>query len=319
MSATVWLNGEFVGPGEARVSAFDAGLQHGVGLFETMLAGRGGVFRLFEHLTRMQVSARALGLSESLRVNPLAEAVRRTVERAGLERARVRLTITPGSLNMLAAARGAPGVEAPDPTVMIVAQPATAYPEAMFEQGVLATIAEGRLNPLDESEGHKTVNYWRRLRALRDAGAKGAGEAIFLQISNHLAGGAVSNLFVVRDGVVLTPIARGEEADVAGVGGGPDSASSGARLMRSPVLPGVTRGVVMALAKREGVPVTRRMLSIADLLDADEAFLTNSGWGVLPVSRVEGKAINGGVVGPVTRALGEGWRREVEAECSIAR
>lgn len=315
MSATVWLNGVFLGAGEARVSAFDAGLQHGVGLFETMLAGRGGVFRLFDHLTRMQVSARALGLSESLRVNPLAEAVRRTVERAGLERARVRLTVTPGSLNMLASARGA-GVDAPDPTVMIVAQPATQYPEAMFEQGVLATIADGRLNPLDDSEGHKTVNYWRRLRALRDAGAKGAGEAVFLQISNHLAGGAVSNLFIVRDGALLTPIARGEEADVAGVGGDPDSAASGARVVRSPVLPGVTRAVVMAIAERERMRVERRMLSIADLLDADEAFLTNSGWGVLPVTRVEGKAIGGGAVGPATRLLREGWLRQVQTECS---
>ena len=105
MAEAVWINGEFVEREAARVSAFDAGLLHGVGLFETMLASRGRVFALERHLARLEGSARDLGLSERLRVAALTEAVRRVVAESGLAadggRARVRLTLTGGDLNLL--------------------------------------------------------------------------------------------------------------------------------------------------------------------------------------------------------------------------
>lgn len=288
MTPTVWLNGAFLDPEAARVSAFDAGFQHGVGLFETMLAVEGGVVRVERHVRRLVDSARELGLSADLRHRPLVDAVRSVARRAGLARARMRLTVTGGDLNMLQRGQAAPY----DPTILIVAQPATEYPAEMMAKGVMATIADPRANPLDPSAGHKTLNYWTRLRALQAAAAKGAGEAVFLQVSNHLAGGAVSNLFVVKDGVLRTPIARGEEA----TGGLP-----------SPVLPGITRGFILERAEAAGMPVERKLLTIADLLDADEAFLTNSSWGVLPVVRVEQKQIGAGEPGGATTALLESW------------
>ncbi|RMH27812.1 MAG: hypothetical protein D6693_04700 [Planctomycetota bacterium] len=291
MPAAVWLNGEFVERDAARVSAFDAGFQHAVGLFETMLAVGGRVHRLDEHLTRLIASARALALAQSMRHEPLAQAVRRTVERSALPRARVRLTVTGGDLNLLEARRAQPA----HPTILISAQPATAYPEEMFERGVLATIADDRANPLDSFAGHKTLNYWPRLRALQLAAGKGAGETIVLQVTNHVAGGAVSNLFAVRGGTLVTPTARGEEEPGA---------------VASPVLPGVARATVIDLADRAGVGCARRLVTVEDVLDADEVFLTNSSWGVLPVTRVEGKAIGAGAPGPVTRDLLERWRAD---------
>src|SRR5687767_10898801 len=103
--ATVFLNGHFLDPDRATISAFDAGFQHAVGLFETMTArvegGEAAVFRLEEHLDRLIASAKELGLSDSLRKHALAEAVCATAERAGHGRARVRLTITAGDLNLL--------------------------------------------------------------------------------------------------------------------------------------------------------------------------------------------------------------------------
>jgi len=189
--------------------------------------------------------------------------------------------------------------------VLIVAQPATAYPEAMLERGGGAMIAEPRLNPLDAFEGHKTINYWRRLRELQRAAANGMDEAIFLQVTNHVGGGAVSNLFIVRAGALATPIARGEED--------PSPAA-----LRSPVLPGVTRGAVIDFADAMGVGCDKRMLAIDDVLDADEAFLTNSGWGVLPLVRVEGKAIGDGTPGEVTRSLREKWAEAVEDDADDA-
>ncbi|HZW09734.1 MAG TPA: aminotransferase class IV [Phycisphaerales bacterium] len=330
--ATVFLNGRFVDQAEARVSAFDAGLQHGVGLFETMLGGTTAldetwVFRLDEHLERLAGSARELGLSDQLRTQGLYDAVMETVARAGHARSRVRLTITAGDLNLLSAARddetdGRTG--AVEPTVLIVAQPATAYPEGMFERGVMAAVADARANPLSPFEGHKTLNYWWRLRELQAAGAKGAAEAIVLQVSNHLCGGCVSNVFVVKGGVLRTPIARGEESETAGQRGG-EAAGEGAApaaeggvrrgaALPSPVLPGVTRNAILELAELRSIRVERRMLTIEDLLGADEVFLTNSGWGVLPVVAVEAHPIGAGKPGELTRALRGAWRRAIEGE-----
>ncbi len=354
---TVFLNGRFCGADGAMVSAFDAGFQHGVGLFETMLASvSGGEARvpfLGDHLDRLVESARALGLSESLRRDPLGDAVVETAERAAREiaghggggggetRLRVRLTITGGDLNMLSRARSAagtasaagageggtddaaerggsqPGVDGGarsgasgggvvehNPTLLIHAQRATEYPDAMFERGVLVTLAEMRVNPFNPLEGHKTLSYWARLRELQSAAAKRAGEALVFTITNHLAGGCVSNAMIVKNGVIHTPIARGEEQQEATRTGG-----NGVPLP-SPVLPGVTRKIVTRLAGEVGIEVRRRMITIHEILDADEVFLTNSSWGVLPVTRVESQAIGRGEVGEITAQVRREWLRE---------
>ena len=294
MTRTVWLNGAFVdGPGHATVSAFDAGVQHGVGLFETMLANAteaapsGRVFRLAEHLDRLRTSAIELGLMSKLKPRALAEAVDDVVRRSAIcsidrpdARARVRVTVTGGDLNMLAAARS-DAERTPqntDPTIVIEATPAQRYPDEMFERGVAVVIAATKANPLNGFEGHKTLNYWWRLRELQLAALAGAGEALVLMITNHVCGGAVSNLFVVKGGHLLTPVARGEE-------------DAGA--LPSPVVPGVTRRAVIDLAAGQRVACQRKVLSINDVLDADELFLTNSSFGVLPVTRVERKPIGG--------------------------
>lgn len=292
----VWVNGSFVDRGEARVSAFDAGFLHGVGLFETMLATRGSTVLLDEHLRRLAESARTLRLSDDLRPGPLAEAVRRTVERSGHAegdaRARVRLTLTGGDLNLLESR----AASATDPTVVVSVTRATPYPPEIFERGVGLLVAEPKANPLDPLAGHKTLDYWTRLRSLQQASAAGMGEALWLQVTNHVVGGAVSNVFAVRDGTLLTPLARGEEDPGA---------------TPSPVLPGVTRAAVIDLASRIGVGCDTRLLTVADVLDADELFLTNSSWGVLPAVRVEKSTVGSGMPGPITRRLAELWR-EVE-------
>ncbi|MEK6703108.1 MAG: aminotransferase class IV [Planctomycetota bacterium] len=346
--ATVFLNGHFVGVGEAQVSAFDAGLQHGVGLFETMTAvadasggSRPRVVALWEHVERLKTSAIELGLVSTLHADALAEAVERTVAKEAqaskdTERFRVRLTVTGGDMNMLGrrtsggASGHAPGErggertsqDTHEPTLMIHAQPATVYPEEMFEQGVRATIADLRVNPLDPMQGHKTLNYWARLRQLQLASGRGAAEALVFQVTNHLAGGCVSNAFLVKDGALISPIARGEEVEVGGGSGGgsdqddPDRERQNlaqgqmplrAGVLPSPVLPGVVRRWVMDWASGADVPVVRRMLTIDDVLGADEVFLTNSSWGVLPVVGVERERIGRGNVGAVTQRLVGAW------------
>lgn len=300
-----WVNGTVITDQAPTVSVFDASVQHAVGLFETMHAcatgaePSGRVFRLAEHLQRLAASAQELGLSNDLKTRPLAEVIESLVQQSGLARdgaaARVRLSVTGGDLNLLQAA----GESIHDPTIIIHITPATQYPDEMFERGVAITIADTKANPLNAHEPHKTINYWWRLRELQHASQKGAGEALVLQVTNHVAGGCVSNLFAVKNGALLTPIARGEEEQ----GGIP-----------SPVLPGVTRAAIAEIAEQRGIGVTRRMLTIDDVLDADELFLTNSSFGVLPVVQVErkligveqdeqGNAEEAPVVGDVTKTL----------------
>ncbi|MHC5003884.1 MAG: aminotransferase class IV [Planctomycetota bacterium] len=295
----VWINGRFIDRDEARISVFDAGFQHAVGVFETMLARHGRIFRPDHHLRRLIDSAGELRLSERLQPRPLAEALQQTVERNGLEAARVRLTVTGGDLNLLQSRRQGPV----DPTIVIVAQPPTAYPDAFFEQGVRVVIADGRENPFVATAGHKTLSYWPRISALQAAAAKRSGEALWFTVTNHLAGGSVSNAFLVSRGRLLTPIARGEEEQGA---------------LPSAVLPGITRATVIELAEAEGIEVQRAMLDIEQLLAAEEVFLTNSSWGVLPVIGVERETIGTGAVGVITRMLRERWNEQVERETTGA-
>lgn len=312
--ATIFLNDAFVELGDARVSAFDAGFQHAVGLFETMSGVRGPdprIDHVYEHISRLAESARSLGLAESIRINPLVDACERTLMRAceehGDARFRIRLSITAGDLNLLERRRKSDELT---PTLLIVAQPATVYPQAMFEHGVSICIADFKANPLDPTQGHKTINYWARLRELQFAAAKGAAEALVLQVSNHLCGGCVSNIVLVKNGRVSTPIARGEESEVAGVH--PDNASSGHTPVPSPVLPGITRRWFIDRCHSLDIEVERKMLTISDALDADEIILTNSSWGVLPVSSIEGRIVGTGRPGSIGRELAAAWRERFE-------
>ena len=283
----VFLNGQMLPTDQAVLRYDDAGVQHAVGLFETFQCFNGRVFRLQQHLDRLKTSAVQLGLVRDLDTATLAAAVEQTIEHNSLDRARLRLTVTAGSVSLLRP-DAVQAATPPLPTLMIVPSEPTTYDPAYFEQGITVLVAPPGANPFDQLAGHKTLSYWARLRTLRQAAATGAGEAIWLNISNHLAGGAISNVFLVRDGVLLTPIARGEEAQGA---------------LPAPVLPGVTRSVVIELAQTMNIEVRKQMLSIEDMLEADEVFLTNASWHVLPVSYVEQKEIGQGRAGELTLAL----------------
>lgn len=280
----VYLNGHMIPAEDAQVSVNDAGLQHSVGLFETMGAYNGRIFRIESHLKRLKDSAESLGLVRELHIEPLRQAIEQTISHNHLDRARVRLTLTAGAMSMLRGGDAQP----PMPTLLVAASEPTVYDPAYFEKGVTVLVAPPAANPFDPMAGHKTLSYWGRLRTLRQAASVGAGEAIWLNVSNHLASGAVSNIILVKDGQLLTPIARGEEEQGA---------------LPAPVLPGTTRSHIIELAEARDIPVHRKMLSINDLLEADEVFLTNAGWLVLPVTTVEKKKIADGKVGPVTQTL----------------
>jgi branched-subunit amino acid aminotransferase/4-amino-4-deoxychorismate lyase len=151
-------------------------------------------------------------------------------------------------------------------------------------------LASGRINPYEFGAGHKTLNYWSKLLNLQLAAMQQCGEAIWLTPNATVAGGSVSNIFIVRDGTLFTPTARGEE---------------GENEDPSATLPGITRQAVIELANDFGIGTSKTTLSFDDVLGGDEVFLTNSSWGVLPVVsfRVE---VQGDEHGMQEQAIGDG-------------
>lgn len=292
-----YLNGQMLEDDQALVSAQDAGFQHGVGLFETMFAYHGKVFRLEQHLARLKASAAELGLAAEMETAPLADAVNQTLSENNLDHARLRLTATAGTLSLLKGEDG--DAMRIMQTVCVQASEPTAFAPGYFDQGVRVRLYGQGANPFDVTAGHKTLNYWARLRSLRHAAAADCAEALWLSVTNHIASGAVSNVFLAKDGELRTPIARGEEK--------PDA-------LPAPVLPGITRQAVIELAQAQGIEVEKRMLTVEELLDADEVFLTNGNWKVLPVVAVEQKDIADGKVGAVTKSLRDGLLALIENE-----
>lgn len=292
----IYVDGKMVNASEAHITFADAGFQHAVGLFETLGVYHGRAFRLEAHLNRLAESAKSLGLVRQLDTALCRDAIQQTLAHNTLDQARIRLTVTAGRTALLAADRDSQHI---GPSILVEPNQPTQYDQTYFEKGIMAVIGPAAANPFDALAGHKTLSYWHRLLTLRHAAAVGGGEVIWLNTSNHLASGAVSNLFLVKQGQLLTPFARTEEVESA---------------LPAPVLPGVTRAAVIEQAGVLEIPVTRRMLSVADLLDADEAFLTNSSWQVLPVTRIEKETIGNGHVGPVTNRVRQAILALVEQE-----
>jgi branched-chain amino acid aminotransferase len=164
---------------------------------------------------------------------------------------------------------------------------------------------EQKLNPYDVQAGHKTLNYFSRLNALRAANLRRAGEALWFNVHNYLQSGSISNVFLVKDGKLITPPTQQEMQEPA--------VRDAIPYPRSNVLPGVTRGAVMDFAKELQVSVQLAAITIEQVLSADEIFLTNSIMGVMPVCRIERKVIGEDKPGPLTSRLSGRIASEIES------
>lgn len=294
-----WVNGEFADESAAAVSLRDTGLLHGAGVFTTMRGYGGRVFRLDRHLRRLRDSCEALFIPLQYKDEALADATEEILRRNELSAARLRLTVTRG------AARQDPlhGLRL-EPNVFLTAAPLEPYPAEYYERGLTAVLLDDqKLNPYDLAAGHKTLNYFSRLAALREANRRGAGEALWFNVHNYLESGSITNVFVVSGGVLHTPPTPADLHDVA--------VASKTPYPKSCALPGVTRSVVLDLARAAGIDARPAAVDVNQLLAADEVFLTNSVMGVMPVCRLERKAIGGDKPGPITRKLSEQYAEAV--------
>ncbi len=295
----VWLNGHLADEATAAVSARDAGLLHGAGVFTTMRAYGGRVFRLDEHLKRLRRSCEHLFVPLVHKDELIASAVENLLGRNSLTDARVRITIT----------RGVTGRDPlhgtrMEPTTLITAAPFEPYPEDYYRSGLTVIVLdEQKANPYDIQAGHKTLDYFSRLAALKSAAERRAGEALWFNVHNYLQSGSISNVFIVKDGCVLTPPTPVDLQNRETAGGIP--------YPRSATLPGITRLTTLELADSAGVPTRIASIDINALLDADEVFLTNSIMGIMPVSRIEQHGIGDARPGPITQQLARLYEQRI--------
>jgi len=278
----VYLNGKIVPSKEAVVSVFDHGFLYGDGVYETMRVYDGVLFMLAEHIRRLYRSASSIRLTIPLGMDSLKISIYETLIVNSLRNAYVRLTVSRGE--------GPIGLDpglCADPTVVIIAQGLKEYPRSYYEKGISLIIAETRRNLREAIDPCiKSLNFLNNILAKIEAGKKDAYEAMMLNVNDKLTEGTVSNLFFFRDDVLCTP-----------------SPECG-------ILDGITRGIVIDIARRDGLEVREGEFTREDIYSADEVFITNTTLEVMPVSKVDDQIYP---AGKMTRLLHKAYRHEVEA------
>lgn len=280
-----WLNGQLMPAAEARVPVQDHGLLYGDGVFEGVRFYGRRPFRLGAHLERLGASARAIDLALPYPEAVLTEAVTDTIAAQPLEDGYLRVVATRGCGPLGVDPRGCRS-----PTVFILSAALTLVPPEVAARGIRVVIAGVRRLGVDGLDPRiKSLNYLNHVLARQQAAAAGADEAILLNGAGAVAEASTENVFVVRRGGLATP-----------------PVTDGA-------LDGITRGVVLELARESGLPATEMSLAPYDLYTADEVFLSGTGAELLPVREVDGRTLPG-CPGPVFRQIRQAFRVLVRRE-----
>jgi len=275
----IYLNDRFVKEEEAVVSVFDHGFLYGDGVYETIRSYGSRIFMRDQHLARLRRSADAIGLTipipELRWPSLLHEAM--TWNDLGHERtdAYLRITISRGAGDI-----GLDPALCPTPTVVIMTKPLQPPPLEQYRIGVNLIVARTRRNlPSALSPQIKATSFLNNILAKRESIAAGAFDSILLNWESHLTECTVSNLFFVQAGRLCTPA------------------------LACGLLNGITRDIMLSLAREAQIPVDEGHFGIESLNQADECFLTNTSMEVMPVTMVDGHPIGNGTPGLFTQQL----------------
>ncbi len=279
----IYLNGDLVAKEDAKISVFDHGLLYGDGVFEGIRLYSGCIFKLEEHLERLEFSAKAILLDLPLDREQLRKAVCNTCRANNLENGYVRLVVTrgPGHLGLTPDGCG-PG------NVIIIADDIQLYPEELYEKGLkIISVPTRRINASALPPAIKSLNYLNNILAKIEAKKVGFQEALMLNDKGEIAECTGDNVFMISKGVLYTP---------------PLDAGS---------LRGITRGAVIDLAAELNLPCREQALTRYDLWTAEECFLTGTAAEVIPCVEVDHRKIGDGAPGSTTRRLIELFRKSV--------
>lgn len=275
MSLRIWLDDKLVDEDDARISVFDHGLLYGDGVFEGIRVYNSKIFELEAHIRRLFESAKGIRIEVPMSKSKLIKAVQKTVEANGVIDGYIRLVVTRGVGNL-----GLNPFVCDPARLFIIADNIQLYPEELYETGMKVISATTvRNHPLAIPPQAKSLNYLNNILAKIEALDNDVPEAIMYNHEGYVAEATGDNVFIVRDGVILTP---------------PPEAGG---------LEGITRAVVIRLAKQEGLEVVEKNLTRFDLYICDEFFLTGTAAEVIGIVEIDGRIIGGGKPGPITRLL----------------
>jgi branched-chain amino acid aminotransferase len=286
MASKVYISGQLYDKEDAKISVYDHGLLYGDGVFEGLRAYGGKVFRLEQHLRRLYESARAIWLTIPMEPKAMADAVYETLRANKIEDGYIRLVVTRGAGTL-----GLDPNRTSNPQIIIIADHIALYPKELYEKGLeIVSVSTIRNHSAALSPRIKSLNYLNNILAKIEGLQAGCMEALMLNAKGEVAECTGDNIFLVRDGVLYTP---------------PIDAG---------ILQGITRDAVIELARESGREVREAPLTKHDVYVADECFLTGTAAELIPVVKVDSRAIGDGVPGPVTKDLLERFHALTRAE-----
>lgn len=278
----IYLNNKLVQRNKAFISVFDHGFLYGDGIYETLRAYKGVVFKIDEHIERLFRSASMLDLEIPRTHETIKKNVYDTLKANNQKEAVIRITISRGA--------GPVGLDpglCPTPTFVIISNKFEVYPKQYYKKGVKIAIVNTRRNfkgALDPQI--KSLNFLNNILAKIEAKKRNAYEAIMLNYRGYIAEGTITNIFFIRDQTLCTP---GIEVGI---------------------LDGITRKIILYAAKELGIEVKEGRFRRDDIYRAREAFISNTTMEVLPVAEVDDAII--GTPGIITKALHKAYRKKVD-------
>ncbi len=277
----IYIDGEFLPKAEAKVSVFDHGLLYGDGVFEGIRSYNGRVFKLDEHLERIYDSAKSIMLQIPIPVETMKETVLETLRRNNLTEAYIRLVVTRGVGDL-----GLDPDKCPKPSIIIIADKITLYPQKFYEEGLEIVTVSVRRNYAEAINPRiKSLNYLNNILAKIEGKQSGAEEVLMLNAEGYVVECSGDNIFWVKNDILVTPP------------------------VHMGILEGVTRNSVIDLARDAGMQVEERVFTRHDLYIADECFLTGTAAEVIPVVKIDRRAIGDGQPGKVTEKLIAAFRQ----------
>jgi len=285
MSLKIWISGQLYDKENAKISVYDHGLLYGDGVFEGMRSYSGKVFRLEQHLDRLWKSAKAIWLEIPITREATGKAVNDTLAANGIKDGYIRLVVTRGS-----GALGLDPNKCSNPQIIVITDHITLYPKEFYDNGLtIITASTVRNHPAALSPRIKSLNYLNNIMAKIEGLQAGCVEALMLNAQGEVAECTGDNIFIVRQGVLMTP---------------PIDAG---------ILEGITREAVIELATEMKIPVQQIPFVRHDIFIADECFLTGSAAEVIPVVKLDSRVIGSGQPGPLTKRLTERFHQLTRA------
>jgi len=276
----IYLDGKLVPERDAKVSVFDHGLLYGDGVFEGIRSYNGRVFMLNEHVERLYRSAKAISLEIPISKEEMCEAVVATCKANRTMNGYIRLVVTRGVGTL-----GLNPYLCKKPSIIVIAAQIQLYPKELYEKGLsIVTVGTIRNHTESINPAIKSLNYLNNILGKIEAINAGVMEAIMLNAQGFVAEATGDNVFALSGNVLRTPPAW------AGT------------------LLGITRQVVMDLARQSGLEVREDTLTRYDLYNADEMFLTGTAAEVIGVVNIDRRTIGSGKPGPVTQKLEQMFR-----------